>query len=1736
MNKKSSFFLLLKQGIKGVFKFKVQFIIILVLSFLATFIFTTSYTVSQRINGSYNNIVKSIKRFDETTSMTVGSRSKMDEDIQSLSPLSDFIDSGFVNYTSKDGSNKSDYSFSFNTINNKNNQVTFLTSTFANEKFKEEFAKLQLTFDEGVNGDAYKNMRNILVDEMIKAMSEYSQDNNVNSYLKNTTFGNLIRKDKDFIKNIENGTDTTTSSYINMTASTVINWVKNQGVQFGQDLMDKYNSDKFAELLYLFITGNQLNGTITGTEALVVSETNKYLTDIKLGQEYNQQDENRYLQVLTNQDAENAAPLNEVVVSKGLRGIVNPISVKTFESEGQVVLEAAFFLGNNSEFKMNNYNTKHPSIGQKLSAFSNYELPFMGKDFWINFTVDDGEEDNHLDIRASMFQYHLELTAKASGLDIRFRKEAFAFDSITQTKYRAVTLNEKDDANFTILTGRMPTTKGEIAISEQYARAHHIPLGKTLRIADATFTVVALATDAFSYFPTADPDFPVPQTEVSAIIYGYRDTLRAISAGSSSSQADKTVTETFTFFLTNPNKKSGFWNNILGKDSQNETNNKIAKFVALQKNVPSSLKDSYEYITSFKEGKAEINDAVRPRTFFSLTKFDDSNYALNWTIQPRVMGAYNAITMAASAIIAIIALIALIICIRKTIMFNSKQIGILKALGVNPSTISASYIAHSLIIAFIVIPLGWLVGLAMQVPFMYMFSDYFSAPYMFNQFLFDFGSLGITFAVFGVVAIAISFISAFLITNQSVMEILKVSVKWSSSKTINKLKDTIFKNSKFTLKFSLTLASSGKKPIALLVTVVALSSVLISTGLAIPAIAMNAKDSYYKSVNYANSYKYNDVTANSPFSKKAINFWDGHDDLDTDYTESDLNLDGSGTGYGYYINPENYSASINDINPISRYVYKTDVESQKSVQNTMQYLVENKDELIGFITKIFGDNFFNNLGQSFSIGMIDQFFGLILNSLENPYDKNEAWTDENKVSFSQEFSGFITKAVPQLISAIMGSADNNEAEAGKDANWKRQIIDTILVSLPPYVKGYVQEESRLDQYSIGWNVEHFIPTEESLSTQVSLNTKSKKEFVISGLDKTQSAFNIDKSDKEKTFLDIKTQAEVEKVFQGKATNDIYFNKTKIYDYATNTLTAPIVTNAQAKAAFNISEGTVVKDVSTTSTVLKYQSNEESGFSVLPNSAWVYNDSDYVNSDYATKNPMLDAQAQKQYKESIKTRTGAIDENYLDPFAIDTNKFTFSQQYDGKRKEVGNAVNALDPTQPIIKNATLKDKTYLFNDFSYNEDGELDSSFVRPYYQYDNLEIFVPVSKLGKGGVEGFINGMNKDHRSTNDENTWYSVVENEVVPTSVKEGYDNATGKYLLVRPFDISYNLDSQEMPQNDDGSLGNLLNGPKYWFRFAFEGINPALNQQKAKVTYANKDLKVNLKSVGNMTSYNEKVIVVDSTIANLIAGYSTARKIGVNYTYFDENPVIKANVDDQVYGKSRFDRYNFKTVDNQIYTKNWESLTYMGEEAQNYAPMYWNNFKFSNIEEPLGLTSGVSYTTPNNIGQNAIGLESGDIGGVVNGIKSQTLLSTSKALINQISVLAISIGMMLIIAVIITAALLIMLVGDIYIMQYQRFMILMKVLGYSNWKIQKYSFGTVTMFSLFMWLLATVLAWGLMAIAITVIANMGFAIPYGISWWPPIASFAIISISFLGSLLVSSKKVRNGNPASLMTDSAE
>jgi ABC-type lipoprotein release transport system permease subunit len=75
-------------------------------------------------------------------------------------------------------------------------------------------------------------------------------------------------------------------------------------------------------------------------------------------------------------------------------------------------------------------------------------------------------------------------------------------------------------------------------------------------------------------------------------------------------------------------------------------------------------------------------------------------------VPPVVIQGYLIGTCVASAIITVIVIIALVICVRKTIDFNSKQIGILKAMGSRPEEIAISYISYSIIISFIVVPLG----------------------------------------------------------------------------------------------------------------------------------------------------------------------------------------------------------------------------------------------------------------------------------------------------------------------------------------------------------------------------------------------------------------------------------------------------------------------------------------------------------------------------------------------------------------------------------------------------------------------------------------------------------------------------------------------------------------------------------------------------------------------------------------------------------------------------------------------------------------------------------------------------------------------------------------------------------------------------------------------------------------------------------------------------------------------
>lgn len=147
---KKMFFLLLKQGIRGVFKFKIQFLIIIFLSFLATFMLSTSFSTVKRIDNNYNNIMNKIDKFDYINSFKLGNSLSGGIKTTNMAVFTDFINDEYLQtgiYDGKDNPNKTDfaYNLNFSDFNLSSDSFentykeTFITKTFKDKNFIDVF-------------------------------------------------------------------------------------------------------------------------------------------------------------------------------------------------------------------------------------------------------------------------------------------------------------------------------------------------------------------------------------------------------------------------------------------------------------------------------------------------------------------------------------------------------------------------------------------------------------------------------------------------------------------------------------------------------------------------------------------------------------------------------------------------------------------------------------------------------------------------------------------------------------------------------------------------------------------------------------------------------------------------------------------------------------------------------------------------------------------------------------------------------------------------------------------------------------------------------------------------------------------------------------------------------------------------------------------------------------------------------------------------------------------------------------------------------------------------------------------------------------------------------------------------------------------------------------------------------------------------------------------------------------
>ncbi|ATZ21477.1 ABC transporter permease [Mesoplasma tabanidae] len=1723
MNKFRNNFLFFKQSLKSIFKFKIQFLSILLLSFMSVLVLTSSLTIRDRLNDTYNSVVGNVEKFDYQLSDQLSfmkgqpSTNKVSKELM-------------LSFLPKDSRTVID---SNETININFNSIygrTFITEAFEKDnRMLNTFISNTFNEDDSSNWNAFTSTAFFWTTRMLMLESFYTDldlyynhdDSNVN-YLKNVPIISYIDEidDKSFIENDLNNIKSNLSKIkfdekINENnekfelndlnnsrnqINDVIN-IQNKDIylyasnafsslfafirEFLNDSNWKFDRAFRGKTLFQFITGQDLTKWSQKTENSnwIVNEKNKLDDVIEIGKI---KDKN-YIYVNSSTSKND---VYQEIKKNGLKGKSTPIVA--FIDENNRITKASIENINLNPLSMNS-NSLNDDWSGKFSAINNSNMSdqFFASLFsernieWVTwkqnnysaFEVDSPWTNNMI----NNYRTFLKIAAAYSNFEIEFRKEFSIFDNLNQIQYKAVVLDEYNKTNLKILNenqgGRLPLNKGEILISEQYAKAHNIKNNSEIKLGPQVLTVVGIATDTFSYYPIVDENVPVPQYKNSAIIYASEATFFPIVENSQSSSREQIVNTTINYFL---------WS----KDKQ------------VEKNI--------ENFTSFTPFSKNIKT------------FNESAYKMNWTLQPSIVSGLLIIMISISIIVGITSLLGVIIYIKKMVKSNIKQIAILKALGVNSLPIACSYAVIGLIITLLIIPAAWITGTFIQLVFIKMFVPYFSIQL--SQISISLSSLLIGVFLFGFAIIILSVIFAYIETREDVTLMLNKVGKIKQEALLINWINRVFANSKFTLRFSLIVSASAIKNTTTTVFVIFMSSFLVFFGLSIPALVETTKNGYYNHLNYSNQHRFEDNVYNAPLSKSTISYTEDLSKIDLNFKSSPL--------MQYYANPTYSYDSSFDVSPLSKYIYSKNQNGTSSITNTFKYIVNdssnaatslNNDQLnpnstglFQLVTEQFGNNFANGIGSQFSVGMIDQALNVIMNSYydataygTNAYSRiNSDIENYNKFNI---ITKNLTDAIPMILGAILGGG------AGESSgNWKEDILSIILKNVPPYVERYLQSPSRKEQYGFGYNVKKVTKNEDSLATNISVKTNEFDNISLTGINANQKAFDLNNS---KIFLSEKTASEIELLVnnQWDMSKSIFENNFVYYNANTKTLTIPIMPNSQAKNKYDLSLNKGLENQKVVANQLKFKSKNDNEFLTLPKQAWVYNDSDFLNSDYYNKNLSI-----KDLDLDIHNfRTGALkDTTYLDPANLDNNKFTYKIQYSEENS-----------------NVILDNSAYMFNDFAI-DDKQKGISYVRPYYQYENIELFIPENLISKD-----TNWANESTKTPDKSKYFKENIEATEIPESVKNAwesmYSDAQGsKYIKIKPYSLSYKRTDYK-----NKGLGNIIEKESNYVWYASAMRDNLLKQEKDTIKYLNSNLKIDYKVVDILNSYNASMILMDQKIANIISNYSLVKKQDVKNNVFEDDPKVKAGhtITDNNGNKivSEFDRYELHNDNDDIYLNDWTKMLSNGEKSINYSQYMWSNMKYSNVEESIDLTTGIWQGTSENngllmIGQSPIGNISDSY--VKTGIISSKLLSTEKELIKQITGLAIILGAFFIIIVIITASLLIMLIGDIYIASLQRFMILMKSFGYSNWKTQKYSFGVVSVLSILAWLFSTLLAAGAMSSVSLILAWYGLAIPMAITWWPFIVSAIIIGLSFFGSLSVITRKVRKGDPAGLLNETHE
>jgi putative ABC transport system permease protein len=847
---------------------------------------------------------------------------------------------------------------------------------------------------------------------------------------------------------------------------------------------------------------------------------------------------------------------------------------------------------------------------------------------------------------------------------------------------------------------------------------------------------------------------------------------------------------------------------------------------------------------------------------------------------------------------------------------------------------------------------------------------------------FDFKVFLILFFIIGIIILSFNYFGTLILIRK---------LKLKNYKKIKVKEKHLFNKNIKSLKLKLhsNVISKSKFELSVLGILVFVSTFILSLFATVITSTNNFISRAKNTIDYNNEYETAEPIWNNPLAKKSLSAWSG--------LKNNNSVDGEIKKYlsTFYQSSDDYEASVNNSSMIPKFVYN---KKTNNLEWTDDYLFENNsfDSLLNVynsVAKIFVNNATNVNGRSFSIGTFEKFINYLIHTNLNPLTGN-VFDDSDKISvereealdnFMKEFIGLI----PTLLGVMFGGSVTVPDDI---TDWREMLLEIARSLLPnSFAKKYVTDE-RKTQFYFSMDSENYIPNIEDLSTisDVAINGN---DFTLTGVQKNQTAFKLP-NDVSSPFI---SKSNIDKL--KKLDSDISENGIKIYDRSSQTLTIPVISNLGNQNKFSND------DIKFETRTLAMKDGRE-----FKKNIWAY-----FNQDEVQNESLL---------EQINGKKVYDEKNiWLNPFSLDSSKFNYFNSFD---------------------NNGFSEEAQFFIDKKI-ENGIVTSKII-PYYNYNNLLMFVPKNKfpdvtdlVPKNNLQVALD-RKKDFTSTdissNDiKQNWYGEISDDNVPDYVKQEWGDNSDTYFWIAPYNLSYNVNFT----NENGevkALDIISDKLATWMDDVVNNYESPIEIKNDFVDVPN--IKhVNLKMIGTLDTYDSNLNIVDQNLLNLAKGYSLNEIV--------TEPIESKGETLRSYqsGTVNVEVYDKKDYHELLSNQNLNSL-----ESEGYVVPSYFNAKLSKVDEPLNLTSGLAGSLNNSSG---IGMLFKDgISNVKSSYKKVDLVSMKLKTVANISDIALSIAVFVISGVILICTLIIFILSEIFTSKYFEMIKMLKVMGYKKSEI--------------------------------------------------------------------------------------